>query len=53
LAHKAGLAQSTDAFDGFDTPVARTEVLSAEPRRHRRESKGGLFRRSSAGAPSH
>ena len=49
LAHKAELAQSTDAFDGFDTPVAQTEVLSAEPRRHRRESKGGVFRR----APSH
>ena len=49
LAHQAELAQSTDAFDGFDTPVAQTEVLSAEPRRHRRESKGGVFRR----APSH
>jgi hypothetical protein len=49
LAHQAELAQSTDAFGGFDTPVAQTEVLSAEPRRHRRESKGGVFRR----APSH
>ncbi|HEX4391642.1 MAG TPA: hypothetical protein VH084_08870 [Mycobacterium sp.] len=49
LAHQAELAQSTNAFDGFDTPVAQTEVLSAEPRRHRRESKGGVFRR----APSH
>ena len=49
LAHKAELAQSTDAFDGFDTPVAETEVLSAEPRRHRRETKGGVFGR----APSH
>jgi hypothetical protein len=49
LAHQAELARSTDAFDGFDTPVAQTEVLSAEPRRHRRESKGGVFRR----APSH
>src|SRR5277367_6606355 len=49
LAHQAELAQSTDALDGFDTPVAQTEVLSAVPRRHRRESKGGLFRR----APSH
>jgi hypothetical protein len=53
LAHQAELAQSTDSFDGFDTPVAQTEVLSAVPRRHRRESKGGVFRRSSAGAPSH
>jgi hypothetical protein len=49
LAHQAELARSTDAFDSFDTPVAQTEVLSAEPRRHRRESKGGVFRR----APSH
>ena len=53
LAHQAELARSTDSFDGFDTPVAQTEVLSAVPRRHRRESKGGVFRRSSAGAPSH
>jgi hypothetical protein len=49
LAHQAELAQSTNAFGDFDTPVAQTEVLSAEPRRHRRESKGGVFRR----APSH
>jgi hypothetical protein len=49
LAHQAELARSTDAFDGFDTPEAQTEVRSAEPRRHRRESKGGVFRR----APSH
>ena len=48
LAHQAALAQSTDAFDGFDTPVAQTEVLSAEPRRHRRESKGGVFRRAAS-----
>jgi hypothetical protein len=49
LAHKAKLAQSTDTLHGFGTPVAQTEVLSAQPRRHRRESKGGVFRR----APSH
>jgi hypothetical protein len=49
LAQQAALTQSSNAFDGFDTPVAQTEVLSAEPRRHRRESKGGVFRR----APSH
>jgi hypothetical protein len=49
-AHRAELAPSTVAFDGFDTPVAHTEVRSAEPRRrHRRQSKGGVFR----GAPSH
>jgi hypothetical protein len=49
IAHQAELAQATDAFDGFDMPVAQTEALSAEPRRHRRDSKGGVFRR----APSH
>lgn len=49
LAHQAELAQSTDDFDGFDTPVAQTEVLTPAPQRHRRESKGGVFRR----APSH
>ena len=53
LAHQAELAQSTNAFERFDTPVAQTEVLSAEPRRHRRESKSSVFRRSRAGAPSH
>ena len=53
LAHQAELAQSTDAFDGFDTPVAQTEVLTPAARRHRRENKGGVFRRSSAGASSH
>jgi hypothetical protein len=46
LAHQAELARSTDAFDGFDTPVTQTAVPSAEPRRHRRESKGGVFRRA-------
>jgi hypothetical protein len=53
LAHQAELAQSTDALNGFDTPVAQTEVLAPASRRHRRENKGGLFRRSNAGAPSH
>jgi hypothetical protein len=48
LAHKAELAQSTGAFDSFDTPVAETEVLSAEPQRHRRATKGGLFRRAAS-----
>jgi hypothetical protein len=38
--------------DAFAEP-ARTEVLTPAPRRHRRESKGGVFRRSSAGATSH
>ena len=49
LARQAELAQPSDASGGFDTPVAQTEVLSPEPQRHRRENKGGMFRR----APSH
>jgi hypothetical protein len=49
LAHQAELAQSADSFGSIDTPVAQTEVLSPEPQRHRRENKGGIFRR----APSH
>jgi hypothetical protein len=46
------LASDSGAFDAF-AESARTEVLAPAPRRHRRESKGGLLRRSSAGAPSH
>jgi hypothetical protein len=49
LAHQAELAKSAHSFGSFDTPVAQTEVLSREPQRHRRENKGGIFRR----APSH
>lgn len=51
------LARQVAAADsgGFSALAesTRTEVLGATPRRHRRESKGGLFRRSSAGAASH
>ncbi|WP_428340252.1 hypothetical protein [Mycobacterium sp.] len=43
---------ASDTFDAF-AESARTEVLTPAPRRHRRESKGGLFRRTSAGATSH
>jgi hypothetical protein len=39
-------------FNAF-AESARTEVLTPPPRRHRRESNSGLFRRSSAGATSH
>src|ERR1700730_17298827 len=46
VAHQGEVAQSADAFDGFDTPVAQTEVLSAAPRRHRRANKGGVFGRA-------
>jgi hypothetical protein len=46
------LAADSGSFDAF-AESARTEVLTPAPQRHRREGKGGLFRRSSAGAPSH
>jgi hypothetical protein len=45
-------AADSGTFDAF-AESARTEVLTPAPRRHRRESKGGLFRRSSAGATTH
>jgi hypothetical protein len=45
-------AVESGTYDAF-AESARTEVLTPAPRRHRRESKGGLFRRSSAGATSH
>lgn len=40
------------SFDAF-AESARTELLTPAPQRHRREGKGGLLRRSSAGATSH
>ena len=50
----AGLPAAADSgsVDAF-AEAAGTEVLTPAPRRHRREGKGGLFRRSSAGATSH
>ncbi len=50
----AGLptTEDSDTFNAF-AESARTDVVTPEPRRHRRESKGGLFRRSGAGATSH
>ena len=48
----AGLPANSGSFDAF-AESARTEVLTPAPRRHRRESKGGLIRRSSAGVTSH
>lgn len=45
-------AEDSGTFNAF-AESARTEVLAPASRRHRRESKGGLFRRSSAGATSH
>jgi hypothetical protein len=45
-------AVDSGAFDAF-AESARTEVFTPAPRRHRRESKGGLFRHRGAGATSH
>ncbi|HXO80530.1 MAG TPA: hypothetical protein VN856_11645 [Mycobacterium sp.] len=56
LAQRAAELQTpadSSTFDAF-AEAARTEVMTPAPRRHhRRENKGGVFRRSSAGAPSH
>ncbi|MBV8179232.1 MAG: hypothetical protein JOY55_23920 [Mycobacterium sp.] len=47
-------APPAHASGAFAAPAAPTEVLkSGEAQSHRRESKGGLFRRRSAGATSH
>jgi hypothetical protein len=45
-------AVDSGTFDAF-AESARTEGLAPATRRHRREGKGGWFRRSSAGATSH
>ncbi len=55
LAQQAGdsLAPAdSGTFDAF-AESARTEVLTPEPQHHRREGKGGWFRRHSARAASH
>jgi hypothetical protein len=44
---------ATDTYDAFTENAATTVLASSAPRKHRRESKGGLFRRRSAGATSH
>jgi hypothetical protein len=44
-------ATETDASGAFAAPSAPTEALASQ--KHRRESKGGIFRRRSAGATSH
>ena len=51
-ARRAESFSAADSFDAF-AESARTEELTPAPRKHRRESKGGLFRRRSAGATSH
>jgi hypothetical protein len=42
---------AADTSGAFAAPAAPTEVLT--PQTHRRERKGGIFRRRSAGATSH
>jgi hypothetical protein len=43
--------ENEPAPDAFAAPAAPTEVLASQ--KHRRERKGGIFRRRSAGATSH
>jgi hypothetical protein len=53
-ARQAELPPDADASDTFAAPAAPTEVLTpAAPQSHRREGKGGFFRRRRAGATSH
>jgi hypothetical protein len=55
LAQRAAELSTAEDSGTFDTfaESARTEGLTPAPRRHRRESKAGLFRRSNAGVTSH
>jgi len=41
------------AYDAFTENAPTTVLAPSAPRKHRRKSKGGLFRRRSAGATSH
>jgi hypothetical protein len=52
-ARQAELSSAPDSFDAEAEPAAQTEALDPGPQHHRRESKskGGLFRRRSAGVP--
>jgi hypothetical protein len=54
FAQEAELSPAADTSDAFAAPAAPTEVLTpAEPQSHRREGKGGFFRRRRDGATSH
>jgi hypothetical protein len=54
FAQKAELSPAADTSDAFAAPAAPTEVLTpAEPQSHRREGKGGFFRRRRDGATTH
>jgi hypothetical protein len=53
FAHDAEFAPTADTFDAFPAPTAETDALTPDaPQSHRREGKGGLFRRRRAGATS-
>jgi hypothetical protein len=50
---QAELAPAADTYNAFDA-AAETRALNPEaPQSHRREHRGGIFRRRSAGATSH
>jgi hypothetical protein len=51
LEYALGNEPAADTSGAFAAPAAPTEVLASQ--KHRRESKGGIFRRRSAGATSH
>jgi hypothetical protein len=51
-AREAELQSAPDTFDAFAEPAAQTDALAPAPQRHRRENKGGLFRRRGAGVTS-
>ena len=51
FASESELAPAPDASGAFAAPAAPTEVIA--PQTHRRERKGGIFRRRNAGATSH
>lgn len=46
-------AENSGSSDAFAESARTEEVPTAAPQKHRRRSKGGWFRRRSAGAPSH
>jgi hypothetical protein len=52
FAPNAEMAPATDTYDALTENVDTTVLTPAAPRKHRRESKGGLFRRRGAGATS-
>ncbi len=53
FARDAEQLTATDTYDAFTENAATTVRTPSAPRKHRRQSKGGLFHRGSAGATSH